>query len=170
MNTKITLTTERLLLQPLSESDSALILVLLNTEGWIKFIGNRNINSDEDAIAYIQKINSRENTTYWTVKIKDTDTAIGLVTLIKRDYLDHTDIGFAFLPNYFGKGYAYEGANAVLHYLARNNFITHILAETLPENIGSIKLIEKLGLQFEKVMEIDNETLHIYKAPADSLI
>jgi len=159
------ISTARLLLEPLSESDSEFIIELLNTEGWIKFIGNRNIHSIADAIAYIQKINGNKNITYWTVKLKDTkNSQIGLVTLIKRDYLEHNDIGFAFLPQFYAKGYAYEAANAVLSYLSKNKLATNILAETLPENTSSIKLLEKLGLRFEKEMEIENETLHIYEA------
>jgi [ribosomal protein S5]-alanine N-acetyltransferase len=159
------LKTERLSLQPLSENDSEFIIELLNTEGWIKYIGNRNIQSNADAIAYIQKINANKNIRYWTVKLKDTKSPIGLVTLIKRDYLEHNDIGFAFLPLFYAKGYAYEAANAVLNYLSKNKLATNILAETLPENMSSIKLLEKLGLRFEKEMEIENETLHIYGAP-----
>jgi [ribosomal protein S5]-alanine N-acetyltransferase len=163
------LTTERLSLEPLSESDSEFIIELLNTEGWIKYIGNRNIRSTADAIAYIQKINGNKNITYWTVKLKDTKSPIGLVTLIKRDYLEHNDIGFAFLPDFCCKGYAYEAAKTVLNYLANNKALSNILAETLPENISSIKLLEKLGLRFEKEMEIENETLHIYGASIDKL-
>jgi [ribosomal protein S5]-alanine N-acetyltransferase len=169
MDIKTELSTDRLLLKPLSENDSEFIIELLNTEGWIKFIGNRNIQSNADAIAYIQKINGNKNSTYWTVNLRDAISPIGLVTLIKRDYLEHNDIGFAFLPDYFGKGYAYEAANTILNYLAREKFATNILAETLPENISSIKLLEKLGLRFEKEMEIENETLHIYGASIEKL-
>jgi [ribosomal protein S5]-alanine N-acetyltransferase len=153
---------ERLSLEPLSESDNEFIIELLNTDGWVKFIGNRNIHSTADAIGYIQKINGNKNITYWTAKLKKTKSAIGLVTLIKKEYLEHNDIGFAFLPDFFGKGYAYEAAKEVLCYLSKNKRATNILAETLPENINSIKLLEKLGLRFEKEMEIENETLHIY--------
>ena len=166
----MTITTERLFLEPLSESDDNFIMELLNTEGWIKYIGNRNINSKEDAIAYIQRINDNTNITYWTTKLKDTKIAIGLVTLIKRDYLEHNDIGFAFLPNYSNKGYAVEATKAVLSYLVEEKSISHIFAVILPENTGSIKLIEKLGLRFEKVVEIENEVLSVYKATAEQMI
>ena len=166
----MTITTERLFLEPLSESDDNFIMELLNTEGWIKYIGNRNINSKEDAIAYIQRINDNANITYWTTKLKDTKIAIGLVTLIKRDYLEHNDIGFAFLPNYSNKGYAVEATKAVLSYLVEEKSISHIFAVILPENTGSIKLIEKLGLRFEKVVEIENEVLSVYKATVEQMV
>lgn len=96
-------TTERLLINTLSENDAIFILELVNTEGWIKFIGNRNINSENDAIAYIRRINENRNLTYWTVRLIETDVAVGIITLIKRDYLEHNDIGFAFLPNFSKK-------------------------------------------------------------------
>ncbi len=161
MDTKKFIKSDRLFLQRLSENDDQLILELLNTDGWIEFIGNRNIKTTDDAIAYIQKINNNPNITYWTVKLLDSGIAIGLVTLIKREYLEHKDIGFAFLPKFANKGYAFEASKAILKSLIIQKEITHILAETLPENIVSIKLIEKLGLQFEKTIEIDNEILCI---------
>lgn len=170
MDTKARLLTDRLLLEPLSENDDDFIIELMNTDGWIKFIGNKNIHSKIDAVAYIKKINSNQNIIYWTIKIKDGKSIIGIVTLIKRDYLEHKDIGFAFLPNFSNKGYAYEATNAVLTYLVKHNAFTDILAETLPENISSIKLLRKLGLRFEKEMEIENQTLHIYRTSADELV
>lgn len=157
------LTTNRLLLATLSEKDSLFILELLNTEGWIRFIGDRNIRTEADAMVYIQKINDNENTTYWSIKLKDTDNAIGIITLIKRDYLEHKDIGFAFLPNFSNKGYAFEAAQRVLYYLTLGNESIQILATTIPENVRSISLLKKLGFQFDKAIQIQNETLHIYK-------
>src|SRR5215217_4875843 len=106
------LKTERLLIKPLTLTDDNFILELLNTEGWIRFIGNRNINTPLEARDYIQKILENENIKYWVVKLKDNQYAIGIVTYIKRDYLEHHDIGFAFLPNFAKNGYAYEATNA----------------------------------------------------------
>lgn len=152
--------TERLSIKPLSEKDAQFIFELLNTERWIRYIGNRNIHSEADALAYIRKINENQNTTYYTVTLKETNTPAGLVTLIKRDYLDFRDIGFAFLPAYGGRGYAYEAARAVLDKQAEN--AETLLAVTLADNTASIKLIEKLGLKFERVIERDKESLCLY--------
>lgn len=160
----ITINTERLFIEQLSEEDASFIFELLNTDDWIQYIGNRNINSQADAVTYIQKINENPDSTYWSVKLKGTQAAIGLITLIKRDYLDFNDIGFAFLPAFSKKGYAYEATKAVLLNLAENNIIENIHAITLPGNKSSIKLIEKLGLKFEKIIEQDNEKLHLYSA------
>jgi RimJ/RimL family protein N-acetyltransferase len=156
----MTINTERVFIKPLSAKDNRFILALLNTDGWLKYIGNRNVNSEADAMAYIQKINENPNISYWVVTLKETDIAIGLITLIQRDYLPFKDIGFAFLPAFSGKGYAYEAAKGILSKMEEKN----ILAITLPENKPSIKLIEKLGLKFEKIIEQDKEQLHLYSA------
>jgi [ribosomal protein S5]-alanine N-acetyltransferase len=168
-NQKIKLVTDRLSIEPLSETDNAFILELVNTDGWIKNIGNRNVNNQIDAIAYILKINENMNVTYWTAKLKTTNEAIGIITFIKLDYLEHNDIGFAFLPNFNNKGYAFEATQEVLLFLAQNNSLTHILATTIPENVSSINLLKKLGLEFDKVIEIENEILHIYKSSVTKL-
>lgn len=162
MDTSIFLTTARLILQPITMHDDIFIFELLNTDGWIKFIGNRHINSREEAGAYIQKILANKNISYWVVKIKDSRKAIGIVTFIKRDYLEHHDIGFAFLPGFCKNGYAYESTNAVLKKLTQEKTCFHVLAITVPENINSIKLLNKIGLVFEKEKEIENEKVHIY--------
>jgi [ribosomal protein S5]-alanine N-acetyltransferase len=161
---KIDLKTERLHLQPLNESDANFIQELVNTEGWLKFIGNRNVNNQSDAIAYIHKINANENVSYWVVNPIENKQPIGIVTLIKRDYLDNHDIGFAFLPNAQSKGYAFEAAQSVLEYLESNKYLDKILATTIPKNTSSIKLLNKLGLNFEKEINVAGEVLHVYHA------
>jgi RimJ/RimL family protein N-acetyltransferase len=166
----ISFLSEHFLIIPLSENDSSFILELVNTEGWIKFIGNRNINTITDAIAYIQKINSNKNIQYWTVIQKETKSTIGLVTLIQRDYLAHHDIGFAFLPAFHNKGHAYEAAKTVLTSLFNQNLFTDIIAVTLPENSSSIRLLQKLGLKFEREMEMENQRLQVYKASEDEIL
>ncbi len=154
--------TERLSIRQLSETDAAFIFELLNTGNCIRYIGDRNIHSEADALAYIQKINGNPDTDYQTVTLKETNVAIGLITLIRRDYLDFRDIGFAFLPVYSGRGYAYEAAKAVLDNQAENRYPETLLAITLSDNTASIRLIEKLGLAFERVIERDKESLYLY--------
>jgi len=162
MTTPDCITTPRLSLSPLTLNDNHFIAALVNTEGWIKFIGNRNVHSIEDANGYIQRILSNPKIKYWVAKLTDSNTAIGVVTFIKRDYLDAPDIGFAFLPEYGSCGYAYEAAHAVLQQLVQQNNNSYILATTIPTNENSIKLLTKLGLRFDKVIEVETNTLHVY--------
>ena len=166
---KRTLTANRLRMERISPADHLFIFELVNTPDWIRFIGDKKIKSPEDAKTFIEKITGSENTTYWVVKLKDGGDPIGVITFIKRDYLPHHDIGFAFLPAFVGKGYAFEATHAILRYLASHKLFTTILAFTLPHNAQSIRLLQKLGLQYEMEIEKDGSALHIYKATADNL-
>jgi len=169
MDVSPSLKTERLLIRPLALTDDDFIFELVNTEGWIRFIGNRNIPSQVEARAYIQKVLENENVSYWVVQRKNSLDTIGIITYIKRDYLEHHDIGFAFLPNASKSGYAYEATRAVLHKLIQERNPVQILATTIPENERSIKLLQKIGFVFEKEMNVDNTMLHVYGALTDTL-
>lgn len=152
-------TSSRLQLGPLSNNDGNFILDLLNSQGWLAFIGDRNIRNIEEAGQYIQKITYNPDVTYWVVRLKGQNTPIGIITFIKRDYLDHHDIGFAFLPEYSKQGFAYEAAKTVLNDLLLDDEHSIILATTVPENKSSIRLLEKLGFRMEKEIEADKKLL-----------
>ena len=155
-------TTERLSLDPLNAADADFIRELLNTKGWLKFIGDRNIHSKEDAIKYINKVNTTPNYYYWTVRRSDTLEPIGIISFIKRNYLEHFDIGFAFLPQHNGRGYAYEAAKKILSVVSSEPEHSTVVATTLPHNASSIKLLHKLGFHFEKEIEVGRERLQVY--------
>jgi len=154
--------TDRLTLEILKVNDYDFILAIVNSKGWIENIGDRNIHSKDEAIEYINKILWTENFIYWVVRIKKAKTPIGIISLIKRSYLDYFDIGFAFLPQYTNYGYAYEAAKAVLKMVSRLPDFKIILATTLSSNKSSIKLLTKLGFRFEKENETENQKMHIY--------
>jgi ribosomal-protein-alanine N-acetyltransferase len=156
------LTTERLSLNALTVEDSDFIQALVNTKGWLQFIGDRNIHSKEDAIGYIKKINATTNFYYWVVRLTDTLEPIGIISFIKRDYLEHFDIGFAFLPQHSGKGYAYEAAKKVLSIVSSSQEHPIVVATTLPDNVSSINLLTKLGLHFDKEIKVGRERLQVY--------
>ena len=163
----MTIHTGRLLIRPLLEEDSKFMFELLNTDDWLKYIGNRNIQSEREALAYIKnvnQINKESSGNIWTVKLIGTNKDIGIITFIHRDYLDYNDIGFAFLPAFYNKGYAYEATKAVLIHLVEHRSVKTVYAITLPENRSSIKLLEKLGLSFERILERNDEKLHLYIA------
>ncbi len=164
-----TYTTERLFLRNLKADDNAFIFELLNTPGWIKFIGDRNIKTSEDADKYIQKITGNPDINYRVVTLQQDKTAIGLVTLIKRNYLDHPDIGFAFLPAYNRQGYAFEATNTVLHDLLKKSAYSTVLATTIPENNASIHLLKNLGFSFSKEITNEGEQLHVFTITKDEL-
>ena len=144
--------TERLLLRPFTIDDTNFILELLNTEGWVKYIGDRNVKTKEQATAYLEKgpLKSYQTNGFGLslVQLKADKTPIGMCGLVKRDYLDHYDIGFAFLPAYTGKGYAYEISIKIIEYGLNELRLEKILAITLPENISSVRLLKKIGFSY----------------------
>jgi RimJ/RimL family protein N-acetyltransferase len=141
------ISTSRLTLEIINLNDCDFMISLLNSKGWIENIGDRNIHSKNDALAYINKILGAENFFYWVVRIKDVNTPIGIISFLKRSYLENFDIGFAFLPNFAGNGYAYEAAKAVLTMVSKLPEFNIVLATTLFSNKNSIKLLTKLGFK-----------------------
>ncbi len=175
MNLKI-IATERLLLRPFTLENSDFILELLNTEGWIKYIGDRNVKTTEQAREYLENgpLKSYQTNGFGLslVQLKANNKPIGMCGLIKRDYLDHPDIGFAFLPNYTGKGYAYEVAKGTIQYAMNELQKENILAITLPENSSSIRLLVKLGFKYDKnfITKDTNEELLLYSLNKEDFI
>ena len=160
-------TTDRLLLDSLTSDDAEFILELVNTAGWLRFIGDRNIRTVDDARAYVQRILDNPHQQYRVARLRGENTPIGVITLIKKDYLEHHDIGFAFLPEYAGKGYAYEAAVSVLKDVINDPAHSTILATTVKDNSSSIKLLEKLGLRFEKEIKVADMQLFVYAVSRD---
>jgi RimJ/RimL family protein N-acetyltransferase len=156
------LLTERLSITNLNAADAKFIFELVNTEGWLKYIGDRNIHSPEDARNYIQKIINSSNISYWVVRPREDDTPVGIISLIKRDHLEHPDIGFAFLPSFRSNGYAYEATKIVLQHFIDNTEHPFVLGVTIVENGSSISLLKKLGFQFQQEIEVKKEKLLVY--------
>lgn len=154
--------TNRLLLRTLTLTDAAFIFELVNTEGWRKFIGDRNVNTLDDADKYVQKILSNADIHYWVVTLQHGKTAIGVISFIKRVYLEHHDIGFAFLPGYARQGFAFEAAAAVLANLLRSRRHLYILATIFKNNNTSIQLLKKLGFIFSKEIINGNDSLQLF--------
>ena len=157
--------TERLIIKLVDINDAEFLMQLLNTEKWLKNIGDRNIHSIEDAQKYVREKNlpNIERLGYGNcvVILKENNAKIGTVGLYDREGIEGVDIGFAFLEEYEGKGYAYESARKVMD-IGINGFgITKVSAITLPENLSSIKLIEKLGLKFKEVVRIPNDDVEL---------
>ena len=155
------LETERLVLNEMTTDHAGFLYKLMNDPAWLQFIGDRNINSLEAAKDYITfKIKpsyERFGFGFYLTSLKEDDTPIGVCGLVKRPSMEHVDVGFAFMPDYRGKGYGYESASAIMDYAKSELAIDYIVAITDLDNVGSIKLLEKLGLKFEKVMQLDGD-------------
>jgi [ribosomal protein S5]-alanine N-acetyltransferase len=157
-----TLQTDRLLIRPIALTDAEFILKLVNAEGWLKYIGNRNIAHVLDAEKYIQKILNNELFFYSVIELKESNIPIGIVTFLNRPQHQHPDIGFALLPNFEKQGYAFEACKTYLDEVLKTNEYENILGITLPNNQKSIQLLEKLGLHYVRNYQDANQVLSLY--------
>lgn len=155
------LETERLLLRRMSSDDAEFMLGLLNEPSWLRFIGDRGVRTLDDARAYILKgpvaMYDRHGFGLYVTELKAEGVPIGICGLVKRDFLDDVDVGFALLPRFWGQGYAYEAAAAVMEYGKSALGLKRIVAITAQDNHSSIKLLEKLGLRFERLIPSPGE-------------
>ena len=156
------LITARLTLREFVDADAPFILTLLNQPSFLRFIGDKKVRTADDALSYITtgpiESYQRHGFGLYLVELKDRKVPIGMCGVLKRESLPDPDLGFAFLPEYWGKGYAFEAASAALDQ-ARDFFkLARILAITNPDNDASIKLLATLGFQFERVMKLSTDS------------
>ncbi|MGK7391362.1 MAG: GNAT family N-acetyltransferase [Candidatus Cyclobacteriaceae bacterium M2_1C_046] len=154
------LKTQRLHITKLAVEDASFILKLVNTPGWLQFIGDRKILNLKDAKSYILRgpMESYSKYGYGLFKMSLYDsTSIGICGFLKRKELDNPDIGFAILPEYTRKGYTYEAATELLHYSRETLGIPGIFAITMKTNNSSINLLQKLGLIYQKEIKLSDE-------------
>jgi RimJ/RimL family protein N-acetyltransferase len=152
------LDTKRLLLRRLTEDDAEFILELLNEPSFLLNIGDRGVRTIPAARLYIAngplESYRRFGFGLYLVTLKDSGIPIGICGLLKRESLEDVDIGFAFLPSFWSQGYAYESASAIMDYGWNVLKLKRIVAITAPHNQASGKLLEKIGLRFEKMVKL----------------
>jgi ribosomal-protein-alanine N-acetyltransferase len=157
----VVLETERLLLRRLSTDDAEFIVELLNQPSFLRYIGDKEVRMTADAVRYIETgpIASYERFGFglYLVELKESGASIGMCGLLKRDSLPDVDVGFAFLPSYWSRGYALESATAVMNYGREVLRLRRIVAIVSPDNEASIRLLEKIGLRFERMITLASD-------------
>lgn len=162
------LETERLVLRKLTTHDTAFVIDLVNSPGWLANIGDRHIKTEAQAETYLLDgpLASYEAHGFglYLVELKADKTPIGMCGLIKRTYLDYPDIGFAFLPAFTGKGYAAESAMATMDFAKNTLNLPVVSAIVLPANSPSIKLLSKLSMTYRRpfISPDTNEELMLF--------
>ena len=150
--------TERLILRPFTPADAEFILTLLNEPSFVRYIGDKKVRDLEAARQYILNgpVASYERHGFGLclVELRESHAPIGMCGLLKREELPQPDIGFAFLPAYWNKGFAFEAAAAVLQDASERLRLERILAITSLDNEASIKLLQRLGFSFERVIKL----------------
>ena len=159
------LETERLSLQHLTAGDADFLIELLNDPSFIRNIGDRGVRTVQDAHAYVQNgpaaSYAKNGFGLDLVILKDTGEPIGICGLIKRPTLDDVDIGYAFLPRHWSKGYAVEAASAVKQYAQDIIGLKRLVAIVDPLNLGSIRVLEKIGFTFEKMVKLSADDIEL---------
>lgn len=152
------LETDRLVLRRFTLDDAEFILRLVNEPSWLRYIGDKHVRNLDDARNYLRTgpLHMYEHYGFgmYLVELKDGGVAVGSCGLLKRDSLPEPDIGYAFLPEHWGKGYALEAASAVLKYGHREHRLPRILAITSPDNDRSIKILHGCGMHFKRMIEM----------------
>lgn len=167
------LETPRLTLRYFTKADAPFILQLMNSPRWLKYIGDRNVHSIQEAETYLVNgpLRSYEEHGHglsMVIRKKD-DEAVGMCGILHREMLDIPDIGFALLPDYNGMGYAFEIAEATINHARRNWGLTVIGAITLPNNDSSIRVLSKLGFSLKgETVSTSADTQLLYQSAPPS--
>lgn len=153
--------TERLNLREVTEADALFVLELLNDPDFIRNVADRGVRTLEEARRYVAEkfLESyrRDGFGFWLVEPKETRTPAGVCGLIKRDALPGVDVGYAFLPPFRSKGYASESALAVMSYAREALGLRRLYAVVNPENAVSVRVLEKLGMRFERMVRLSED-------------
>ncbi|HKI03564.1 MAG TPA: GNAT family N-acetyltransferase [Thermoanaerobaculia bacterium] len=155
------LETDRLVLRRLAVDDAGFILDLLNQPSFVRYIGDKGVKTLEDARNYILTgpLDSYERFGFgmYMTLLKEGGVPIGLCGLLKRDFLEDVDVGYALLPQFWSQGYAFESASAVMAYGRAALGLKRIVAMTAPDNEGSIRVLERMGLKFERMIRFSGD-------------
>ena len=155
------LVTDRLSLRRLSIDDAGFILRLLNEPSFIQNIGDKGVRTIDDAGSYILNgpVASYEKFGFglWLVEMKESGVSAGICGLLKRDVLEDVDLGYAFLPEFWSRGYALESASAVMSYATATLGLKRIVAVTNVDNQSSIRLLEKIGFEYQQMVRLSDD-------------
>jgi ribosomal-protein-alanine N-acetyltransferase len=152
----VVLETERLVLREVEEADAAFVLDLLNSAGFIENIGDRGVRTQDEAAAYIRDrvIGSYQTHGFGMWLVVEAKRPIGLAGLVKREGLDDPDVGYAFIADAWGRGYAQEIAAAVMRHAREKLGLGRLAAITTPENYASMAVLRKVGFTFQGMITL----------------
>ncbi|GAA5067785.1 GNAT family N-acetyltransferase [Lysobacter panacisoli] len=162
--------TERLRLREIVENDAPFILELLTDPSFLENIGDRGVSDLASAVHYVRNgpraSYARHGYGLWLVELKETGEALGMSGLVRRDTLPAPDIGYAFLPRYWSKGYAVEACTAVRDHAIRTLGLPRLLAIVSPGNEASVKVLARIGLHFQAIVNLGEEDLQLFALDA----
>ena len=153
--------TTRLRLRRFTLDDAEFVLELVNEPSFVENIADKGLRTLDDARRFILEgswtCQEKKGYGQFVVELRDSGEAVGICGLLYRDSLGLTDIGFAFLPEHWGRGFAFEAASAVLEYGRSTLGIEKIVGLTSEDNLASIKVLRKLGMEFERRVKMSDD-------------
>jgi ribosomal-protein-alanine N-acetyltransferase len=148
-------------IRPVEQEDAQLLFDLMTTDKWMRFIGDRGINTIEDAIEYIENRMhpdlSIKGFVNHVIIEKHSGAKVGTCSLHNRAGVDGLDVGYAILEEHEGKGYAAAGAREMVKLAFNKHKADKVSAITIEENVGSCRVLEKLGFEFREFMFLPND-------------
>jgi len=161
----VLLETKRLLIREFTMDDAGFVVALLNEPAFIQHIADKGVRSKEDAKRYLEDGPLASYSEFgfglWRVSLKDSGASIGMCGLLQRDFLDHVDIGYAFLAEHRRKGYALEAASAVMAHATGKLRLEKVVAIVSQDNAPSIRLLEKLDFGFERLIRMPDDDMDV---------
>jgi [ribosomal protein S5]-alanine N-acetyltransferase len=167
------LETERLSLRRFEFADAPFVVELLTQPSFLQNIGDRGVRNVDDAHRYLREgpmaMYEKHGFGLWRVSRRADDVFVGMCGLLKRDILPDVDVGYAFLPEHWGQGYAFEAANATIELGARKFGLKRIVGVVSDHNAASIRVLEKAGLRYERMvaMRPDEPEVRLYARTFD---
>jgi RimJ/RimL family protein N-acetyltransferase len=157
--------TERLRLRQILPNDAGFLLELLNDPSFLANIGDRGVRTLDDARAYVERgpaaSYARHGFGLWLVELAESGAPLGICGVLRREGLPDPDLGFAFLPRYWGRGYALEAARAVHTHARESLGLRRLLAITLPTNRGSKRVLEQVGFRLEGTTRLGGDPVEL---------
>ncbi|HAO06906.1 MAG TPA: N-acetyltransferase [Chryseobacterium sp.] len=162
---KIVIETERLILRELNYNDAKSFYELNLNPNVIRFTGDKAFRSELEAEIFLRNYNDYKMNGYgrWAVINKLTNSFIGWCGLKLGEIDKETDIGFRLFEEEWNKGYATESAKACLKYGFETLKLRRIIGRAMKENFASIKVFEKIELEYDKDVDFDGQDAVIYK-------
>ena len=139
-------------MRPFKEEDSADLFRLNADPEVIRYTGDPPFSNEQEALEFIRAYDHYEKWGHgrYTVLLAETGLFLGWCGLKWNSDIHEVDLGYRFLREHWGKGYATEAASASLVEAYDQLGYKSVIGRAMVPNIGSIRVLQKLGFQFER--------------------
>jgi ribosomal-protein-alanine N-acetyltransferase len=162
---KIICETERLILRESIIDDAPDLFEMNSDTEVLKYTGDAAFRSVEETEELIRNYRDYEKYGYgrWTTIVKATNEVIGFCGLKYLEDINETDLGYRWKKKHWGKGYATEAGSACLQYGFDKLNLKQVIAQVLKDNGASIRVLEKLGMKYWKVLDTEENPGLLYR-------